>query len=129
MNTLPAHLLPDSLKTIADYCGEEIMWTIWEHYAGGRLHVPIHPDSNHKLIDILGYAGAIQFCSQFGGEFLRIDKAENAKRAVRNTLIRQAKAEGLDNFTLARRFNLTDRQIMKICAASDEPAVNFDLFD
>lgn len=129
MSTLPRQLLPESLRAIADYCGEDIMWTIWENYGGGRLHVPLRVEPDHTLSQLLGFANACRFCQQFGGEFLTIAKGEAAKRAVRNAMIRQAKHEGLDNLTLARRFQLTDRQIMKICEKTDAPAVNYDLFN
>lgn len=129
MSSLPRHLLPQSLQTIADYCGETVMWTIWEHFGGGRLHVPLRVEPDHRLSELLGFAAASAFCQQFGGEFLTIAKAESAKRAVRNELIRQAKREGLDNFTLARRFNLTDRQIMEICKAEAPIVMSFDLFE
>lgn len=129
MTTLPAHLLPQSLLTIADYCGEDVMWAIWENYGGGRLHVPMTATPEHKLSDLLGFANACRFCEQFGGEMLTIAKADHARRAVRNELIRQARREGIDNLTLARRFNLTDRQIMQICKAYAPAVMNFDLFE
>lgn len=130
MSTLPRHLLPQSLMVLSEYCGDEVMWLLWENYAGGRLHVPLSVSNEHALSALLGYANACLLCEKFGGENLVIAKAESAKRAVRNALIREAKAQGLDNFTLARRFGLTDRQIMTICQTSEpEPVLNLDLFD
>lgn len=128
-NPLPKHLLPASLLQIAEYCGEDTMWTVWGAFGGGRFFVPEHVTPEHRLSDLLGYAVACKFCETFGGELLTIPKADAAKRAVRNQMIRQAKAEGLDNFTLARRYNLTDRQIMEICKAEEPVSVNCDLFD
>jgi hypothetical protein len=127
---LPRYLLPKSLLQIADYCGDEVMWTIWENYGGGHLHVPLSVTPEHRLSQLLGYAVACRFCEAFGGEQLTIAKAESARRAVRNELIRLAKQQGADNFSLARRHNLTERQILKICR--DEVSMglmNFDLFD
>lgn len=126
---LPRELLPESLLTIAEHCNDDIMWKIWELYGGGRLHVPLSVTEDHTLSRLLGYRDACLLCEQFGGEQLTIAKAEAAKRAVRNALIRQGKRNGLSNLTLARQFKLTDRQVMTICN-DDQPAFsNLDLFN
>ncbi|MDP2202432.1 MAG: Mor transcription activator family protein [Methylicorpusculum sp.] len=126
---MPRHLLPPSLLQIADYCGEAVMWKVWSYYGGGHLFVPMRCGPDHQLSTLLGVSDAVKFCEVFGGDTLTIPKAESAKRAVRNGLIRQARLDGADNFTLCRRFGLTERQIVSICGQPQLPQVNLDLFD
>jgi hypothetical protein len=126
---LPRHLLPESLLQIAEHCGDDVMWKIWERYGGGRLYVPDSVTPEHELSQLLGYPDACRFCANFGREQIAIAKADSAKIAVRDALIRQAKQEGVSNLTLARRHNLTDRRIMEICRADAPPSMNFDLFE
>jgi len=129
MTKLPKHLLPAGLLLIAEYCGDDVMWAIWQAYGGGRLSVPMSVDAEHPLAVLLGLAAAIKFCEAFGGELLNIPKAERAKRAVRDELIRTDRLAGSTLFALARKYNLTDRQIMSICSMTPQPAINFDLFE
>jgi len=129
MNDLPRHLLPASLLQIADYCGEAVMWAIWSEYGGGHLSVPVQATPAHSLSQLLGFAAACRFCQAFGGELLTIPKAEAAKRAVRNERIRQDRREGLDNFSLCRKYGLTERQIIAICQAEEPVMFNMDLFE
>ena len=129
MSVLRLDLLPQSLQDIAEFCGEDVMLKIWEHYGGTRLQVPKTAAPAHKLVELLGYPSACLFCEQFGGEFLVIAKAEAARRAVRNDMIRQDRQQGANNAVLARRYNLTDRQIIDICRAEPPTVLNFDLFD
>ena len=127
MTQLPRHLLPVSLLQIADYCGDTVMWTLWEQYGGCHLRVPMRYDAAHPLNTPLGAVGLARLVDAFGGEILNIPRADAARRAVRDELIRNARAEGADLATLARRFTLTERQISTICRARDSP-VNHDLF-
>lgn len=125
---LPLHLLPATLREIAEYCGETVMWTIWRHYGGGHLSVPKNPGPEHKLSELLGIAEARKFCEIYGGDILTIAKAQAAQRAVRDALIRQERLE-LDLFSLARKYGLTERQVMTICNKAAEPLPQFDLFE
>ena len=126
---LPMHLLPPSLRQIAEFCGDEVMWDIWRHYAGGHLSVPKTVTADHHLAQTLGPANAFKFCQAFGGELMNIPKAEAAKRAVRNAFIKADKAVGLDNFTLCRKYNLTERQISTICQGGQMQIDNYDIFE
>jgi len=126
---LPMHLLPGSLRQIAEFCGDDIMWGIWRHYGGGHLSVPKQVQAEHHLAQVLGVANAVTFCQAFGGELMNIPKAEAAKRAVRNAFIKADKVAGLDNFTLCRKYNLTERQISTICQAQPPKVANYDLFE
>lgn len=134
MNTdspLPTQYLPEGLRRIADYCDWDVMWLIWGAYAGGRLAVPKTVDEQHPLAGLLGISAAQQFCATFGGSLLVIPKADAAKRAVRDKVIRLEKKQNVSLNLLCRKYDLTYRQIQTICREDpNTPTVlNFDLFD
>jgi len=111
---LPYELLPPNLRRIAEHCGESIMWELWEHYAGGHVCVPIAPIHGHPLTELLGVPRCLELCRHFAGETLLIPKADAARIAVRNALIRTQRTSGSTNFQLARRYGLTERRIIDI---------------
>lgn len=116
-----------------DYCGESIMWKIWEHYAGGHLYVPLAQNLNpeHPLVQRLGVKDAMTFCQAFGGEYLAdIPKATAAKRKLRNKAI-AADSAHMSTMALGRKYDLTERAIYMILAEekSEIKHPNYDLFD
>lgn len=130
MSELPRHLLPASLLEIAEYCGDDTMWKIWGAYGGMRLSVPINMTPEHSLSQLLGYEAACQFSKVFGGaEPLRIARAEAARRAVRNEMMRQDHREGMSFANLVRKYELTERQISTIINAVEPVRLNMDLFE
>lgn len=128
MTQLPRHLLPASLLQLADYCGDDVMWALWDSHGGGHLRIPLRYDAAHPLNARLGPVGFARLVDSFGGEILTIPRADAARRAVRDALIRQGRAAGRTLFELARQYQLTERQITTICRARDSPIVNGDLF-
>lgn len=128
MSDIPRHLLPASLLTIAEYCGDAVMWKVWEHWGGGHLHVPRRYHPEHPVSQALGPELAPRFIAAFGDELLFIPRASSARLHVRNSLIRARRAEGWTLFRLAREFDMTERHIVTICQAA-APGVNNDLFE
>jgi Mor family transcriptional regulator len=129
MYQLPKHLWPPKLLEIAEYCGDKAAMDLLQHYGGGHLCVPRQVDAMHRLSQVLGVVAAAVFCQNFAGETIQIPKAARAFRALRNAEIRQLRQEGEPLFNLARRFGLTERQIMTICNGMDEDCGQVDLFD
>lgn len=129
---LPLHLVPASLREMAEYCGESVMLAVWRTYGGGHLHVPKKPGPDNELVALLGMQQALNFCAMYGGEMLNIAKADKALRAVRNALICLQSEQGESLFCLARAHGLTERQIQTILKATpDDDAVvmQLDLFE
>lgn len=121
--------LPHSLLKIAEYCGDDVMWALLEHYGGGHVAIPkqMHPD--HALYQTLGPEMARQLSTTFGGEILRIPGALKARLAARNTAIRQDYADGLTQHELARKYGITERQIGCVCRGNVQPSsLTMDLF-
>lgn len=115
MTSLPKHLLPASLLRIADLCGDDIMWALWERFPGVHVYVPRHA-AGHPLQATLG-ASLFRLAHAFGGEILEIPKAEAARRAVRDALIRRDRERGDDHAAIALRYHLTERQVRTILSA------------
>lgn len=130
MSELPRHLLPASLLDIAEYCGDDVMWKVWSAYGGCRVSVPSVMTPEHSLSQLLGYADACKLSTAFGGaEPLTIAKAETARRAVRNEMIRQDHREHMSMCNLVRKYDLTDRQISTIINTVEPLMLNMDLFE
>jgi hypothetical protein len=126
MTALPRHLFPRSLLQIAEYCGDSVMLKLLEAFGGVHLHVPENIPAGHRLAIILG-ADADKLAAAFGGETLFIPKADAARRAARDAVIRADRAEGASLSEIAIRHGLTERQIGSICASRHNDN-NPDLF-
>jgi hypothetical protein len=120
MYQLPRHLLPEKLKEIADYCGDQTAMDLLQHYGGGHLCVPQQVDALHQLSQVLGPKAAAVFCQNFAGETIQIPKAAKAFRTLRNAEIRRLRKEREPLFNVARKFGLTERQVLTICNNMDE---------
>lgn len=129
MYQLPRHLLPPKLLEIAEYCGDETAMNLLHHYGGGHLCVPQQVDALHQLSQVLGPKAAAEFCRNFSGETIQIPKAAKAFRALRNTEIRRLRKEHEPLFNVARKFGLTERQVLTICNGMDEDFCQVDMFD
>ena len=112
MTTLPRHLLPASLLRIAEQCGDDVMWALWERFPGVHVYVP-REAAGHPLQAVLG-ANLFRLARAFGGEILEIHKAAAARRAVRDALIRRDRERGDDHAAIALRYQLTERQVRTI---------------
>lgn len=130
MIRLPTHLLPPKLREIAEFCGDETALLLLEHAGGGHVAVPqpdnLHP--MHQLVEWLGPVLARSFCQAFSGEIIQIPKAAAAMRIVRNRQIREERLAGASLFTLARRYGLTERQVMVIAGRAEPDDRQADLF-
>ena len=130
MTTLPRHLLPGSLLRLAEYCGDDVMWAVWEHYAGCTVYVPRAVEAHHPLMALLG-PNMWRLVEAFGGEILTIPRADAARRAVRDARMRQDRETGAPLCDLARRYQMTERQVSTILHAQDAGRVTrqVDLFE
>lgn len=120
---VPIHLLPGCLQTLAERCGAETMWMLWDQYGGRHICIPRAPIAEHELTLYLGFSAMQQLSYHFGGETLMIPRAHAAQLRVRNAFIRAGRANGMPNWALAREYHLTERQIIDICTRA-EPSPN-----
>jgi hypothetical protein len=130
MIDLPLHLLPPKLREIAEYCGIETALLLLEHAGGCYVQVPTpeHLHAGYKLVEWLGAERATVLCQNYARETIQIPKAEAARRAIRDQKIRQERQAGASPSTLARCYNLTQRQITNIVGQEPADDGQFDLF-
>lgn len=126
---LPVQYLPSGLRIIADACGWDVMWKLWDNFAGGRLNVPKTPTDDNPIFVILNPDEATVFCREFGGEIVNVPKADAAKRAVRDKALRAERAAGVSTHLLCSKYNLSYRQIQTICREDSPAPANLSVFD
>jgi len=112
--SLPLELLPASLRDMAQHCGPALALKVAEHYGGCHLSIPQDADNAPALVAVLGETMAVTLCAVYGGEILTIPRAINARRHVRNQVIQAGRRAGATLRELARRFDLTERQVSNI---------------
>lgn len=113
---------PGVLAEIADLIGNEGADAIVNQYGGTSLYVPScmsYMTIDHPLAKLLGIEAAQKMVPIFGGDDFDIPKADAVKRARRNALIFVDRAAGLSHSALARKYDLTERQIRSILAAQN----------
>lgn len=128
MVELDESLLPGILRDIARLIGLPGTLQLVKHYGGVRLYVPKRFDPDHVLVKVLGQPAVIKLIEHFGGEaHFDIPKALVAANAVRNAGIRGEYAE-LSQSQLARKYNLTERQVRNILSGAEDDDPQADLF-
>jgi hypothetical protein len=128
-------LLPGQLKVIARECGWECMWLVWRHYGGTELTFPHTVESGHTLAQTVGLDNAQKLCAAFAPRTLYIAKGHGAQLAIRNGLRNAAiladRKAGLKQAEIARRYNLSNRQVINILNGHEQqsPDMNGDIFN
>lgn len=127
-------LLPGQLKTIATHCGDACMWAVWRHYGGGHCSVPYKVDTDHPLVLAIGWDNAQLMVRHFAPRTLQIAKAHGAQLAIRNGVRdlaiydeRFKQRKGL--FEIAKKWDLSERQVINVLNKFKQPCPNFDLFE
>ena len=130
MTHLPLHLLPPKLREITEFCGIDTAMLLLEHAGGGHIAVPEpeHLHALHQLVEWLGVERAQVFCRAFSGDIIQVPKAAAAIRALRNRQIQAERLAGASLFSLARRYGLTERQVLTITGRPVMDDRQFDLF-
>lgn len=114
VESLPLELLPGSLRDMAETCGPALALKVAEVYGGCHVSIPASVDNAPGLVEVLGKPMAATLCAIYGGELLTIPRAMNARRHVRNEVIRETRRAGAKLRELARQFDLTERQVSTI---------------
>lgn len=116
--------LPESLTAVIEVIGFEATIELVDHFGGIRVWVPDRPRrirDEHPLAKAIGIDAARQLAETFSGEELCVPRAAAALRNARNTEICALYATGeWTAAQLARKFQLTERQIYSILSASSQ---------
>lgn len=111
--------LPDGLQgismflsDIAELCGTQVMWKIWQNYAGGQIYIPVKYDENHKLATILTQEEFKLLIKYFGGikEDIATQDIQDSKKAKINALIE----EGLTTTQIAKEVKCSQRWVRNV---------------
>jgi len=106
--------LPESVRCIIEYCGDDVALKLIEKYGGCDITFPYHAVEKHPLFDVLGPVNFEKLCACFGGEQMFIPKSVALSRHIRNEKIHELRAQGKRLPDIARAVGLTQRQIKNI---------------
>lgn len=111
--------LPDGLQgismflsDIAELCGTQVMWKIWQNYAGGQIYVPQKYNKNHALSKILTEEELKLFIKYFGGmkEDVATQDVQNSKKSQINELVEK----GMSTTEIAKEINCSQRWVRNV---------------
>ena len=108
--------LPQSLTSVVAAIGLPDTQKLMQVYGGTRIFIPRRLGDQHKLTNLLGIVQARRLSHHFGGERLLIARGAKAVRYRRNAEIVRRYGAGESVASLARRHQLTERQIYTILA-------------
>lgn len=114
--------LPQSLQTIVRLTDLSTALTLVNKYGGQEFHVPTLKMVNdrHELAALIGFSNLKQLCQYYNGDTIYIPFAKDYAQFLRNEKIKQD-SKTLNNFQLAKKYNLSTRGIRKIKRKLKEP--------
>ncbi|TAN50877.1 MAG: hypothetical protein EPN21_07965 [Methylococcaceae bacterium] len=130
-DNLPLHLLPPTLRQIAELCGLPVLVKLVRRFGGSSLWIPQADHlTDSPLLPLIGAEAAQRLAAAFGGRYLPIGKAHQAMLHIRDAQITYEHYQlGYSVVRLARRWWLSDRQIRTIVGKTPLPASpQLDLF-
>lgn len=118
------------LDALIDLVGTDAALALVCEYGGLPLDVPATTRGRRyrELATLIGDAAALALLAKFGGDALYIPKLDAQKRARRNAGIVADYDRGIPVHALARRHNLTERQIYNILGQPAEDVLTLPLF-
>lgn len=120
---LPA-TLPDSLREIALHCGLDAALRLVDAHGGTELCIPTHGAcaSGRALAALLGETAATALIRSWPGSRLAIPRCARLRRDLRDQAIIDAYDRGTPVRDLARRHQLTTRQVRNLLKRVPERA-------
>jgi hypothetical protein len=114
MELLSTSDLTEPLQEIEKVLGLERTLLLINTYGGSKIYVPTENSSKSRITRDLGMEIAQILVDNFGGEYIYIAKAAVMLMNARNKELRAARSE-LSVHKLARKFDLSERQVFNIC--------------
>lgn len=111
-------LLPTQIRLLARDIGLPATFALLRVRGGTQFSVPLHAERSELLLSIMDLESAERLCAKYGGQTLTLPKIDKPLRQLRDRVIVEQANQGDSLATLARRYNLTTRQICNILAAS-----------
>ncbi len=132
MSAIPEDTLPPILAEIADVIGLDAMLTLVKRFGGIRIYVRSHPRKvrpDDPLAIALGLDVARRLTEAFASEELPIPKMYGWGLSIRNAEIyRLHHEEGWPAWRIARKYQLTERQVYSILSAWSDDNTQAELF-
>ncbi len=85
-----------------------------DSFGGLEIYIPNRAKKSSKLIQIIGMDDLVSLCQHYHGTVIKIPRLMTLRLMLRNQKICKARNEGIPLSELARKFNLTQRQIHNI---------------
>ena len=116
--TIPIDSLPKRLREAADLIGVPAAMRLAEAYGGRRLYVPLPENcrAQHPLAQLLGLDALLRLAEIWGGqEHFEVPCGVQVLRLRRDAALVAAHAAGESLRSLAARFCISERQVVRIC--------------
>ncbi len=116
--TIPINSLPKRLREAAEAIGYDGAMRLAEEYGGRRLYVPLPENcrAQHPLARLLGLDALLRLAEIWGGqEHFEVPCGVQVLRRRRDAALVAAHAAGESLRSLAARFFISERQVVRIC--------------
>lgn len=116
---IPEHLiiadLPESMRYLLQLLPLQAVLTIIEAYGGTRLYVPLYPQPDAGLGQLIGIQAAQAMASYAGGSVLEIPLVIKIQQRLKHMAVLNSLANGVSQREAARAFGMTERNVRNIC--------------
>lgn len=113
--------LPRSVIELAKVAGLVATLKLVEEYGGTYFFAPKRLDENHDLVKLIGLEPARAVVKKYAGELVRVPRCVEYVRAERNRLMIVDCDAGLSGAELARKYQLSLRQVWYILKGDFTP--------
>lgn len=108
--------LPHLLNALLDEAGLPRVLAFAAEFGGKRLSIPKRCTDDHRLVAILGRAGADRLCEMYGGEVVLVPMGPAGTLAAARRRLAEALAEGASVDQAAGRAGLHRRTAQRVRA-------------
>lgn len=110
--------LPELLGQVVEISGEEAAIRLADRYGGTRMYVPSreHLDERHPLVVLVGKEAAEAISERWAGLHLEVPLGSDVTRLLRNLEIKRMSDSHRSAGSIARRFGMTRRSVLRILA-------------
>jgi len=107
-------LLPQTAQSLSQIIGIQAVIRLCETWPGIPIRIPVACDDEHALCIAIGKDAARALCDAYGGETITPPKLTARTLALRDAEIREARRAGESGEAIAKKYNLSIRQVWRI---------------
>ena len=107
-------MLGRSMSELAQIITLDSVLKLVEHFGGQEIYISGKQNNNSKLEGILDEDDMLNLCRHYHGSTIKIPRLMSLRLKLRNNQIIKGRNSGARLSELARKFNLTERQIHNI---------------